>query len=91
MIWPWNVCLPLALVISTLLLTFAFYRVTTWVSRILAAFLVPPALAFLFAFLVALVSGDGYSATFFFGYTAIWAYLGVPVGAILSWLIRSIF
>jgi hypothetical protein len=69
----------------------AFYRATTWVWRIVAALFLPPALAFLSALLIAITTGDGYSATFFFGYMTIWAYLGVPVGALLGWLGRSIF
>lgn len=91
MTWPWNLCLPLALGVSSLLLAFAFYRATTWTWRILIALFLPPATAFLMALIIVVVTGDGYSACFFFAYTAIWAYLGVPVGALLGWLGRSIF
>ncbi len=88
MIWPWNLFLPLALGISSVVLGIGFYFAHTWTRQIVAGLCMPLGVTIVLALIYAVWSGSGYEACFIFSGAILWAYLGIPGGIVLGFLFR---
>ena len=94
MTWPWNLYLPLAFGLTSVLIAVGFVFQTTLGRRILVCLISPVVASFTVALLHYFFDpqfhGSFYDASFIFGMSFIWSCIAIPCGVVLGFISRLI-